>query len=256
MILTPDNYHSSEARAEWISSTDVKTALRCEALWAARDAGARPYPEQSESFAYGHLFEAALTGTAEEYISAHPELLLTRGSNKGQLRAAYADALDLAQDVRRSPFLAGLVDRCRKQVILTGELEGLPVRVMMDLVDEDGSIYDIKTAHDFRQVWDNGRGAYTEWWELYHYPVQLWIYREIAQQNGFTVPHVGLIGASKRDGDVQALRLSKEVLDGAGADARYALNRMAAIRAGSAPEACGSCDYCIGTKIITGFEEV
>lgn len=130
MILTPDNYHSPEARAAYISSSDIKLARRCEAMWRAQDQGLYQPPEHTEAFTYGQLFEAALTGQAEAYIARHPELLLTRGLGKGTLRSAYADALELAQAVRRSPFLADLIDRCRKQVIFTGTLGGIPARAM------------------------------------------------------------------------------------------------------------------------------
>lgn len=256
MILTPENYHSPEARAAYISSSDIKLAVGCEAMWAAQARGLYQRPENTSAFAYGHLFEVALTGGANAYIEAHPELTLSRGGNKGQLRAAYAGALELAAAVGKSPFLSRLIDRCRKQVILTGRLCGMPVRVMMDLLDEDGSIYDLKSARDFRAVWDEGREAYLEWWAVYHYPVQLWVYREIARQNGLTVPQVGIIAGSKADMDVQAIRFGPDTMQAAEADARYTLRRMAAIRTGDAPDACGRCEWCLSQKRITEFEEV
>lgn len=256
MILTPDNYHSEEARALWISSSDVKQAMQCEAMWAAQDQGKYRRPEGTAAFAYGHLFEEALTGNAETYIAQHPELTVTRGTRKGELYAEYAGALPLAAAVRRSAYLAELIDRCRKQVILTGELCGLPVRAMMDLVDEDGSIYDIKSAKDFREAWDNDRQAYLDWWAVWKYPVQLWIYREIARQNGLTVPHVGLIAGCKCNFDVQAIRFSEETLQAAQADTEYTMRRMAAIRKGEPPEECGQCAWCLSQKQITEFEVI
>ena len=256
MLLTPENYHSDEARAAYISSSDVKLASRCEAMWAAQDKGQYRRPEGTAAFAYGHLFEEALCGTADTYITQHPELTLSRGPRKGELYAEYSGAIDLAAAVRRSPFLADLIDRCRKQVILTGELCGLPVRVMMDLVDEDESIYDIKSAKDFRTVWDDDRQEYMDWWAVWKYPVQLWVYREVARQNGLTVPHVGLIAGSKSNMDVQAVRFSEETMTAAQADAEYTLRRMAAIRKGDKPDECGHCEWCLSQKRITEFEVI
>ena len=255
MTLTPANYHSPEARAAYISASDVKLARRCESLWLAQDLGLYQAPD-TEAFAYGRLFEAALTGQGEDFIQLHPELTLTRGSHKGMLRAAYADALALAQAVRRSPFLATLIDRCRKQVIFTGTLGGIPARAMADLVDEDGSIYDIKSTRSFRPVWDDTAGAYLDWWDLYHYPIQLWVYRELARQNGLTVPQVGLIAGDKSNLDVEALVFGPNILEAARADAEYTLARMAAIRLGDQPEACGRCPWCLAQKRITAFQEV
>lgn len=256
MILTPENYHSDEARAAYISSSDIKLAMRCEAMWAAQDKGQYRRPEGTAAFAYGHLFEEALTGNAETYITQHPELTLSRGPRKGELYAEYSGAIDLAAAVRRSSFLANLIDRCRKQVILIGELCGLPVRVMMDLVDEDESIYDIKSAKDFRTVWDDDRQEYMDWWAVWKYPVQLWVYREVARQNGLTVPHVGLIAGSKSNMDVQAVRFSEETMTAAQADAEYTLRRMAAIRKGDKPDECGRCEWCLSQKKIDNFEVI
>lgn len=256
MFLTPENYHSPAARAAYISSSDMKLARRCEAMWRAQDLGWYQRPENTQTFAYGHLFEEAVTGNAEAYIQSHPELTLSRGTGKGQLRAAYADALELAVAVRRSPFLAHIIDRGRKQVILTGSLCGMPARVMMDLVDTDSSIYDFKTARDFRSVWDDDREEYRDWWAVWDYPLQLWFYREIARQNGLTVPRVGIIAGSKADMDVQAIQFGPDTMQAAEADAVYTLRRMAAIRAGDQPEKCGHCAWCLSQKRITEFEEV
>lgn len=246
-ILTPENYHSSEARALWLSSSDVKKAMRCEAAWAS---GERE-DEDKNAFIFGHLFEALVTG--EEY--ENPLVYSSKGPTKGQVKAEYRPAYDMAEAVRRSSMLAKIIDRSRKQVIMTGEIGGLPFRMMCDLLDVDGSIYDIKSARNFAPQYDEDRAAYRDWWAIWEYPVQLWIYREIARQNGLAVPRVGLIAAAKDNADVQALALSRETMEAAEADARYAIERMAAIRHGDTPEPCGHCRWCIGQKVITRFEE-
>lgn len=247
-VLTPENYHSPEAKARWISSSDVKKAHRCEAAWAAGE----HEDEDKSAFVFGHLFESLLTG--EEYDN--PLLISSKGPTKGQLKAEYRPAVEMSEAVLRSPVLKKIIDRSQKQAIMTGAIGGLPVRIMCDLLDVDGSIYDIKSASSFAAQWDDAQGAYRDWWAIWDYPVQLWIYREIARQNGLDVPRVGLIAAAKNNADVQALVFGKDTLEAAEADARYAIDRMAAIRRGDKPEACGHCRWCIGQKIITDFEEV
>lgn len=247
-VLTPQNYHSPEARVRWLSSSDVKQVMRCEAAWAS---GERE-DEDKEVLVFGHLFEALLTG--EEYDN--PALYSSRGPTKGLLKAEYQPAEDMAQAVRRSPMLARLIDRSRKQVIMTGEIEGLPFRVMCDLLDTNGSILDIKSARSFAAQYDENHGAYREWWAIWDYPVQLWIYSEIARQNGLDVPHVGIIAAAKNNCDVQAITFSRETMEAAEADARYAIDRISAIRDGDLPMKCERCQWCIDHKEITDFEEV
>ena len=60
-ILTEENYHSRAARRRWLSSSDVKAAKRCEAAWLADYCGKIKHEENKPAFAFGHLFEAALT---------------------------------------------------------------------------------------------------------------------------------------------------------------------------------------------------
>lgn len=257
--LTESNYHSPAARRLWFSSSDVKSAKRCEAAWLAGYRRKAPRSGNKTAFAFGHLFENALTLSSaefERYLAAHPELLSSRGTTKGQLKAEFAAAPELATAVRRSPYLYGIVRRCRKQVILTGTLYGLHMRVMMDLVDKDGSIYDIKTARDFRPQYDPVREESLDWWANWNYPMQLYIYREIAAQNGIAAPRVGLIAASKADGDVQAIVFGSEIMDAAAADTAYTMQRMKEILAGDEPQACGHCPWCLQHKKITAFEEI
>ena len=134
--------------------------------------------------------------------------------------------------MRRSPYLWGIVRRSKKQVILTGELNGMPMRCMMDLVDRDGSIYDLKAMRSFLPIYDTTREEYMDWWAYWNYPIQLYIYREIARQNGLAVPRVGLIAASKTDGDVQAIAFGDEIMQAAAADTAYIMQRMQQIYPG------------------------
>lgn len=259
-VLTQGNYHSPAARKRWLSASDIKQASRCEAEWDAMHKGRIKRCEDKPAFLFGHLFEQAVTSPGADtlhYINTHPELLSSRGANKGGLKAEFLSAMDCAAAVRRSPYLRGILRRSRKQVILTGMIDGLPMRAMMDLMDKDGSIYDLKTARDFRPMWDDAREEYMDWWAYWRYPMQLWVYRELARQNGLNVPQVGLIATSKADRDVTAVRFGKEIMDAAEADVLYTTGRMKDILAGEdAPIGCGTCPWCISRKRITEFEEI
>lgn len=142
-------------------------------------------------------------------------------------------------------------------MILTGELNGMPMRCMMDLMDRDGSIYDLKAMRSFLPIYDTTREEYMDWWAYWGYPIQLYIYREIARQNGLDAPRVGLIAASKTDGDVQAIAFGDEIMQAAAADTAYIMQRMQQILSGQEePTACGHCAWCMSHKRITAFEMI
>ena len=84
----------------------------------------------------------------------------------------------------------------------------------------------------------------------------MWIYREIARQNGIAAHHVGLIAAAKDNLDVQAIEFGRETMEAAEADAKFTLDSIAAILRGEEPHRCGVCKWCTSQKVITEFLEV
>lgn len=259
MILNRENYHSPEAKRKWLSSSDVKQAIKCEFAWKAYRTGQMQEDESKEAFKQGNLFETMLNGTDEEirlFLENNPDMFSSRGATKGELKAAYQSVMDCVESVRRQPFLMDIIKNSRKQVIMTGKILGVPFRVMCDLIYSDGSVYDLKCMKSFVREWSNRAETYVEWFESWNYPVQLWVYKEIAEQNGLTVTNVGLIAGSKQNADVQALRFSADIMAQAKADALYEIERMKDILNGAEPMRCESCEACIKTRKITNFTEV
>lgn len=259
MILNRENYHSPEARRKWLSSSDVRQAIKCEFAWKAYRTGKMQEDESNEAFKQGNLFEVMLSGTDEEiqlFQQNNPDVFSSRGATKGQLKSSYQSVMDCVESVRRQLFLMEIIQNSRKQVIMTGKIMGVPFRVMCDLIYTDGSIYDLKCMKSFTREWSSRAETYVEWFEAWNYHVQLWIYKEIAEQNGLTVPNVGLIAGSKHNADVQALRFGNDLIAQAKADALYEIERMRDILNGAEPMRCESCDVCIKSRTINKFMEV
>ena len=260
MILTQENYHSAEARQLWLSASAVKQAKRCEANWYAHHTGKIVEDENKEAFKAGHYFETLLTGTDDDialFQSQNPDLFSSRGATKGELKSAYQNITTCVEAVKKQPFLMDIIRRSEKQRILTGVIEGVPVRIMMDLLDTDGSVYDLKCMKDFDAIWNPVEECKEAWFQYWDYPMQLWIYREICRQNGIFVPRVGLIASAKSNAGIDAITFCSETMDAAGADARYTIGRMRDIKNGMAlPIECEKCSWCVSRQIITEFTEV
>ena len=251
MILTQNNYHSDEARRLYLSASAIKQAKQCEFSFCN--------PKQDDfktAFVAGHLFELLATQDIDglnRLYAEHPEMISSQGKTKGQLKVEYRDVSICAERVRNQPFLCDLIDRAEKQTILTGTILGEPVRMMSDLIVDDW-IIDLKTAKDFKKVWSDEVNTYVEWWQSWNYPIQMWIYREIARQNGLKINHTGLIGVSKANYDMQAIEISEDLLKQAGADTLYVIGRIKDIRIGAEPIRCECCPTCIELKQIKEFE--
>lgn len=259
MVLNRDNYHSPQVKRKYLSSSDVKQAIKCEFAWKAYRTGHMQEDEDKEAFKQGNLFEVMLSGTDEEirlFQENNFDMFSSRGETKGELKSAYRSVMDCVESVQRQPFLMDIIRNSRKQVIMTGKILGLPFRVMCDLIYTDGSVYDLKCMKSFNREWSIRAETFVEWYEAWNYPVQLWIYKEIAEQNGLTVPNVGLIAGSKQNADVQALRFGNDLIAQAKADALYEIERMKDILNGAEPMRCESCKACVKSRIINAFMEV
>lgn len=250
MILTESNYHSEQSASKYLLASSIKHAKKCEYGFL--------HPQKKEpksAFIAGHLFELLVTndlnGVSLLYEN-HPEMVSSQGITKGQLKTEFRDAAICSERVRNQDFIRNLIDMSDKQMILTGKILGEPVRMMCDLVCNDW-IVDLKTAKDFKRVWSEENESYVEWWQGWNYPMQLWIYKEIARQNGITINHTGLIGVSKSNYDISCIEFSDEVMEQAKADVLYVVGRIKDIKNGAEPYRCEKCPACIESKKIEEF---
>lgn len=253
MVLTQENYHSKQASDLWLSASAVKKAKRCEFDFL------HGVEEEKPEFVAGGIFELVSSygeAAIPEIEKRFPVAISSRGATKGQIKSEYQAAVETALRIRKQPFLSNLIDSCKKQVIMTGQIFGQPFRMMCDLLAPDGSIYDLKCMKDFKQTWSNEQLSFVDWWQPWYYHIQMHIYREIARQNGLNTQRVGLIAASKSNLDLQAIEFSEEILASAKADTGYTIGRILDLKKGAEPIACEKCKTCIEHKKITRFEVV
>lgn len=257
MLLTQENYFSKEANKEYISVSQFKAFAECEAqaLHNIEIGG----ENEKEAFLEGKLFEALVTGNGELFIAQHPELISTQGATAGQLKAKFNKVIKAAERFLEQDFFKDIINKCEKQVILTGEIEGVKVKCALDLFDrETNSIYDIKCMKDFKAQWNKSEKLYVPWYYIYDYVLQLAVYREIVRQNFGEPKEIGLLAASKEETpDLQAKSFSPELLD---LELEYFKNDVKIydnIKKGLlTPDSCGCCSFCKSNKIITSFDEV
>lgn len=257
MLLTQENYFSKEANKEYISVSQFKAFAECEAQALHNiEVGGE---NEKQAFLEGKLFENWVAGDRALFMAQHPEMISTRGATAGQLKAEFNKVIKAAERFLEQDFFKDIINKCEKQVILTGEIEGVKVKCALDLFDrETNSIYDIKCMKDFKEQWNKSEKLYVPWYYIYEYVLQLAVYREIVRQNFGEPKEIGLLAASKEETpDLQAKSFSPELLD---LELEYFKNDVKIydnIKKGLIqPNYCGECDYCKSIKKITEFEEV
>ena len=257
MELNIDSYFSKEANTEYMSVSQFKAFEECEAqaLHNIEIGG----ENETTAFLEGKLFEAWVSGDRQLFMSKHPELISSRGPTAGQLKAEFNKVIKAAEKFLQQDFFKNIINKCEKQVILTGEIEGVKTKCALDLFDrETNSIYDIKFMKDFKEQWNKSEKLYVPWYYIYGYVLQLAVYREIVRQNFGEPKAIGLMAASKEEEpDLQAKSFSSELLD---LELEYFKNnvkRYNDIKKGIvAPTYCGECSYCKSIKQITRFEVI
>ena len=156
--LTPEIYHADK---EFISSSYLKKLNKCEysALYEPN--------EDKECFKEGRLFEVLVSGTDEEkakFFDENKDMLASTGKNKGSLKSNFTVVVNSANFVRSQKFLTDIIDNCEKQTILVGEINGVKVKAMYDLINrKTGDIFDLKCMANFTDKYMPQTEQYASW---------------------------------------------------------------------------------------------
>ena len=258
MELNHNNYFSIEMDKKYFSVSQYKSFKNC-SLKAFHDLEV-PDTTYKSAFLEGHLFEELVAGDSKLFIAQHPEMISTRGSTAGQLKSEFQRVVKAAEKFNSQKFFKDIIEKCEKQVILTGEICGVPVKCCLDLFDrETNSIYDIKCMKDFNEQWSKEEKKYIPWYYAWGYVLQLAVYREIVKQNFDKEPkEIALLAATKEEiPDIQAIKFNTELLDIELLDFMHNIRLYDEIKKGIIkPTPCNCCSYCKTIKEIHEFEEV
>lgn len=245
MILTPENYFSKEANQKYMSVSQFKSFERCQAA-ALADITGEYEREKTTSLLVGSYVDAWVEGTLEQFVMHNPEIF----KRDGTLKAEYIQAEAIINRIQRDKlFMAYLSGE--KQVIMTGEICGVPVKIKVDSLLPD-KIVDLKIMRDFENVYDAEKGS-LPWFEAWGYDLQGAVYQEIVRQNtGKTLPFYLAAATKEKVTDIDIVHLNPKSLDFAFDKFKANVEMYDAIKQGiMEPERCEKCPYCKETKILT-----
>lgn len=248
MTLTDNNYYSSEMSKQYFSVSQVKQFMKCEAAALAQMRGEWE-PERGRALILGSYVDEMLTGTKasqEKFVEENRSELFKKNGEP------YADILaadEAVRCVKAQPLMMKYLDGIH-QAIMTGDINGCPVKGKFDSYAPGRFLADLKYLKDFRspKLYEN---AIT----YYGYDMQLAVYRELIRQNtGELLPCYLVIVTKQSPPDCAVVEINSFDLDAALEDFKKRIKRYQAIKAGETqPERCEShdCPYCRGTKQIT-----
>lgn len=272
--LTDENYYSLEADRHYCSASQYLDFVGrpflpgCESRAMAKLNG--EYEEETtKAMLIGSILdtlweledlpmEEKLNIIADRF----PECVSSRGATKGELKNEFKLALKMYERTLKDELFRKYMSG-EKQVIMTGEIEGLPFKIKMDSYIPDVAIVDLKTTQDAsmnhrKYVADSGN------WETFYrgfaYDMQLAIYREIVRQNTGKTLRCYIAVVDKKEHPLpQIIELTPKMLDDALETVKANVGTIKMLKSGEVKNycRCEECDYCRDTykcKVLSAEE--
>lgn len=247
MKLTSKNYYGKKASWEYFSVSQYKDFQKCPAMAMAKLRGEYT-PERGRALILGSYFDEMLTGTTrsqEKFVSENFSELFKKN---GDPYADVAQAADTVELVKKQPLMMHYLNG-RHQVIMTGEIEGVPFKIKMDSFDPKEYICDLKYMASLRSP-----NLFQPMINYWGYDTQAGCYQEIVFQNiKKRLPFIFDVATKEKPAHLAVGEISQWNMDKAMEDVRKKIPRFAAIKRGEIePDRCEDydCPYCTSTKII------
>ncbi len=242
MKLTEENYYSAESDAEYLSYSQLKAFLKCEA--AAMYAEREP---PTTAMLVGSYVDAWFEGTLDAFRAENPQIFKRDGNLKADFLVAEQIVQRVQEDEMFMRYMGG-----EKQVIMTGEIAGVPYKIKMDSYHPGKAIVDLKCMRNMDYRWCDDAGCKMPFVDAFGYDIQAAIYQEIVRQNtGDTLPYFLAVATKENPPDIALAGIPADVLD---EKLRFVEEITPHIRdvwkGETSPHRCGSCPYCRQTKKI------
>lgn len=246
MQVTHSNYFDIEVQQHYMSASQYKSFQSCEAAAMAEFNG-HYYFERTTDMMIGSYVDAWFDGTIEEFKTYHPEIFTKTGDLRAEFRRADVIIERLKRDPMFMEFMSG-----QSQVILTGEIGGVPFRGKVDSLHAD-KIVDLKIMRSFETIWDSDARERVPFPVFWGYDVQGAIYRELhRQQTGEALPFFLAAATKETETDLEIISIPDDRLDTLLEEIKYYAPHYQAIKLGlKEPTRCGHCNWCRRTKVLT-----
>ena len=247
MKLTQANYYVKEANQAYFSVSQFKDFMKCPAMAISKLRG-----EFNEEFGrallLGSYVDEMLTGTREsqmKFLEANQSDLFKKN---GDPYADIGQAIEAIERIKQQPLMMKYLGG-NHQVIMTGEIEGVPFKIKMDSYKEGEYIADLKYMKSLRSP-----NLFEPMIKYWGYDIQAAVYQEIVRQNtGNKLPFLFVVATKEQPAHLAVGEISQWNMDEALDVVRKNIVRFQKIKVGGLEaERCEDygCDYCTTTKIL------
>lgn len=248
MKLTQANYYSQKANQAYFSVSQFKDFMKCPVMAMAKLWG--EYDEEfGRALLLGSYVDEMLTGTRKSQMLFLEENQSELFKKNGDPYADVVQAMETIERIKKQPLMMKYLGG-KHQVIMTGEIEGVPFKIRMDSYKEGEFIADLKYMKSLRSP--NLFEPMVKYWG---YDIQAAVYQEIVRQNtGKTLPFFFVVATKEQPAHLAVGEISQWNMDEALETVKKSIVHYQKIKTGELPaERCEDygCDYCTTTKVIT-----
>lgn len=251
MKLNSNNYFSIEANNEYLSVSQYKNFLSCEARTIASLKGEYTTEKSKEALLFGKLLHS--WNEHGEIKVTDKEMFCKTGKNKGQLKASYRKVYDLIDTIQENKLflkaLGGL-----KEVIFTANFLGAKWKICIDSYNPtSGYFTDLKAmANLHEKYWNKDLERYVDFITHYKYDLQMVVYSEVeriaTKRNKNLSPYLAVI-TKQTPPDTAIykgfLQYKEVILE----EIQSRIPRIIDLKAGlTEPTMCNRCEYCRSVK--------
>lgn len=268
-VLTAENYHSNEANKLFMSCSQYKSFISCEAS-AMNDLNKPDDEDEAKHFLlgkYGH--KAAENGKHIEYLMKNfgkfqnAGLIGKKGTANAEIRQFDETIIPLMQnDSAIQAVLTG-----EKEVIITFDLFGIKWKAQIDVLNLENSFFcDLKFMRDTKKQYNERVGYYQNFIEFWGYDLQIAIYsygiKQFYNLMDYLLSSIVCITKEKVPKRLILTGFNEELINEklfTGDNAvQNNIDRIIMVKNGELePNNCGDCDFCrktMKTQIMNWWE--
>ena len=201
--------------------------------------------EKSKAMFISSYIDEAISGTLDSFKEKNPEIFLKNGELKADYKLADEVLKQMQEDEMFMKYLDG-----EHQVIMTGEISGVPVKIKIDSFHKNKCIVDLKAMANFDLIWNEETHQKENFVDYYDYITQAAIYQEIVFQNtGEVLPFIIAACSKQKYSERVLLQIPQEKISLKLAFLQQYLPHIQDLKQGKVePISCNCCDYCVSKK--------
>lgn len=247
MELNELNYFSQENNMKYIGSSQIKDFLKCPACAMAKLKG-EWQEEKSKAMMVSSYIDAAISNELDFFKEQNPEIFTKQGELKADYKVAEDVITQMKDDTMFYKYLSG-----EPQVIMTGEISGVPVKIKIDSYHKDKLLVDLKAMGSLDLLWNEKTHQKENFIDFYRYSLQAALYQEICYQNtGKKLPFIIAVATKEKYSRRALLQIDQDTMDREMLFLQEFLPHLQALKEGKIePTSCGTCPYCISKQKTT-----